>query len=110
MPEDCRPATLPDDLDLQARGLHQIGHGLGAGVDLGLVEGREGHAGDPGERLEILAQGGHEVSDPRSQGAQSGRVEVWGENVVGHHPRVPTRARTPAGDGRYEGSQPHDIQ
>ena len=84
VPYDGGSATLPDDLDLETLGSQQLGHGLRAGVNVCLIEGRERDARYPGERFEILAQRGQELSDPGLQGTQSGGVKVCGENVVGH--------------------------
>jgi len=82
--DDGGSATLPDDLDLKTFGSQQLGDGLRAGLHVCLVEGRERDTGDPGERFEVLAQGGQELAHPGLQGAQSGGVKVWGENVFGH--------------------------
>jgi len=84
MPDDSRPAALPDDLDLETLTAQELGDTLRACLNVGLVEGRERHARYPGERFKILAQSGHELGDPDLQGTQSGGVKVWGENVIGH--------------------------
>ena len=82
----------------------QLGDSLRAGLHVCLVEGRERDAGDPGERFEVLAQCGQELGDPGLQGAQSGGVKVWGENVVGHDRERthPARVAWP-GARRYRG-------
>ena len=92
VPDDGRPATLADDLDLEPLGAEQLGSGLRRPVDLGLVEGVEGDARDPGERLQVGPYAGHQLGDA---GAEGGDL-VSGEHVVGHgweptHAAVPRR-------------------
>jgi hypothetical protein len=94
VPDDGGSATFPDDLNSQTLGAQQRSDGLRAGFNVHLIEGRQRHTGYPGQRFEVLAQCGQEVSDPRLQGTQSGRVKVWVENIIGHvrertHPVVP---------------------
>ena len=91
--DDGRSPTFPDDLDLQPLGSEQLRDGVCAGFHVRLVEGRQRHAGYPGERFEVLAQCGQKLGDPGLHGAQPGRVNVWGKNVIGHdcertHPRA----------------------
>jgi hypothetical protein len=64
VPEDGGSSTFPDDLDLQALCFKQIGDRPRAGFNVGLVEGRQRHAGYAGKRLEIPAQCGQDLGDP----------------------------------------------
>jgi hypothetical protein len=68
VPDDSRPATLPDDLDRQTLAAQELGDSLSAGLDVRLVEGRERHARYPGQCFKVLAQGGHELADTGLQG------------------------------------------
>jgi len=84
MPDDGGATTLPDDLDLQTLSSQQVRDGLCAGFNVCLVESCQRHTRNSGERFEVLTQRRQKVSDPGLQGAQSGRVKIWGQNVTGH--------------------------
>ncbi len=79
MPDDGGAAPLAHDLDVEALGPQQGGRGLGARLDVGLVEGVEADAGDAGERLEVGAQGRHQGGDPVAEGG-----DLVGGQHVGH--------------------------
>ena len=78
---DHRWATaLDDDLHVEALASKQLGHGLGAARDVGLVEAGRRDAGDTDERLEVGLHLGHELSDSVTDGLDL----VRGEHVVSH--------------------------
>ena len=109
VPDDGRAAALADDLDGETLGAQQLGHGRGAGLDVGLVERVERHARDAGERLEV----GPDVGQQGPHAVLQGGSSVRGEDVVGH-----ARERThrhacrgrPSAPSRYPRSARHDIQ
>ncbi len=104
VPDDGGPAALPDDLDVEALRPQQLGDRLGAGRDVGLVEGVEGDARDTGQRLEVGAHLRHQLVDPLAQGGDL----VGGEDVghVSRHYRGGVRAGAPVGSPAAAGRRP----
>ena len=74
VPDDGRGAALADDLDLEALGAQQLGGRLGRRLDVGLVEGGQRDARDPGQGLEVGAQLGHEAADGLAERESSARA------------------------------------
>ena len=91
--DDGGPPALADDLDLEALGAQERGGGLGARLDVRLVEGVEADAGDAGQGLEVGADGRHECRHALAEG----RDLVGREGVA--HPWDPTDGLRPQGVG-----------